>query len=114
MNVVLIGYGAIGQAIHRRLEGSASVALTHVVVREQRLAEVQATLIAAGSTVQAVTAVPKTALLVEPFEGRTTMPTLGVHLPLLQWPGVDCQPLEQMLGEGLHGVERHLALADLG
>ena len=42
LDVVLIGYGAIGQAICRRLQGSVLVKVTHVVVRSQRLAEVQA------------------------------------------------------------------------
>lgn len=52
---MLIGYGAIGQAICRRLQGSALVKVTHVVVRPQRVAAVQAQL--AGG-VRAVSEVP--------------------------------------------------------
>ena len=63
LNVVLIGHGAIGQAICRRLQGDGMVTVSHVVVREQRVAEVQAALVAAGSTAQAVAAVPKGAKL---------------------------------------------------
>lgn len=56
LDVVLIGYGAIGQAIARRLRDSARVRITHVVVRPQRLAEVQAAL--ADTGIQAVAQVP--------------------------------------------------------
>jgi len=56
LDVVLIGYGAIGQAICRRLQGSALVHVTHVVVRPQRVADVQAAL--GGTGIQAVSAVP--------------------------------------------------------
>ena len=62
LNVVLIGYGAIGQAICRRVEGSALVKVTHVVVRQQRIAEVQAALGSQG--IQAVAHVPRGTTLV--------------------------------------------------
>ena len=64
LNVVLIGYGAIGQAICRWLQGNGMVTVTHVVVREPRVTEVQAALLVAGSTAQAVAAVPRGAKLV--------------------------------------------------
>jgi aspartate dehydrogenase len=57
MDVVLIGYGAIGQAICRRLQGSALVKVTHVVVRPQRVAEVQAAL--GTQDIKAVAHVPR-------------------------------------------------------
>jgi aspartate dehydrogenase len=44
MDVTLIGFGAIGQSICRRLMGSPHVRVTHVVVRAARVAEVQAAL----------------------------------------------------------------------
>ena len=73
LNVVLIGYGAIGQAICRRLQGSASVVITHVVVREPRVTEVQAALLAVGSTAQAVAAVPRGAKLVLECAGHEAL-----------------------------------------
>jgi aspartate dehydrogenase len=73
LNVTLIGYGAIGQAICRRLQGSPLVAVTHVVVREQRVAEVQAALLAAGSNTQAVAAVPQGAKLVLECAGHEAL-----------------------------------------
>ena len=63
LDLVLIGYGAIGQAICRRLQGSAMLRVTHVVVRRQRLAEVQAALLAANSVIQAAAEVPSGARL---------------------------------------------------
>ena len=73
LNVVLIGYGAIGQAICRRLQGNGMVSISHVVVREQRVAEVQAALIAAGSNTQAVAAVPRGAKLVLECAGHEAL-----------------------------------------
>lgn len=73
LDVVLIGYGAIGQAICRRLQGSTWVKVTHVVVRQQRLAEVQAALLAAGSSTQAVAAVPEGAKLLLECAGHEAL-----------------------------------------
>ena len=44
LDVTLIGFGAIGQSICRRLLGSPQIRVTHVVVRAARVAEVQAAL----------------------------------------------------------------------
>lgn len=44
LHVTLIGFGAIGQSICRRLMGSPQIRVTHVVVRAARVAEVQAVL----------------------------------------------------------------------
>ena len=44
LEVTLIGFGAIGQSICRRLVGSPQIRVTHVVVRAARVAEVQAAL----------------------------------------------------------------------
>ena len=87
LNVVLVGYGAIGQAICRRLQGSALVAVTHVVVREARVAEVQAALSLAGSTAQAVAAVPKGAKLVLECAGHEALST---HVLGALSAGIDC------------------------
>jgi len=73
LDVVLIGYGAIGQAICRRLRGSIMVKVTHVVVRQQRVAAVQAALLAAGSNTQAVAAVPEGAKLLLECAGHEAL-----------------------------------------
>ena len=44
LDVTLIGFGAIGQSICRRLLGSTQIRVTHVVVRAARVAEVQGAL----------------------------------------------------------------------
>ena len=44
LNVTLIGFGAIGQSICRRLMGSPQIRVTHVVVRAARVAQTQAAL----------------------------------------------------------------------
>ena len=75
LNVVLIGYGAIGKAICRRLQGNGMVTVSHVVVREQRIVEVQAALIAAGSSTLAVAAVPRGAELVLECAGHEALTT---------------------------------------
>jgi len=75
LDVTLIGYGAIGQALCRRLKGNRLVNVSHVVVREQRVADVQAALNAAGSTTQAVAAVPRSAKLVLECAGHQALTT---------------------------------------
>jgi len=75
LDVTLIGYGAIGQALCRRLKGNRLVNVSHVVVREQRVADVQAALNAAGSTTQAVAAVPRSARLVLECAGHQALTT---------------------------------------
>jgi aspartate dehydrogenase len=87
LHVVLIGYGAIGQAMCRRLQGSASVAVTHLVVREARVAEVQSALIAAGSSAQAVASVPQGAKLVLECAGHEA---LTAHVLGALGAGIEC------------------------
>ena len=87
LNVVLIGYGAIGQAICRRLQGSARVLVTHVVVRSPHVAEVQAALAAAGGNIQAVAAVPAGARLVLECAGHEA---LAAHVLSALKRGTEC------------------------
>ena len=87
LELTLIGYGAIGQAICRSLQGSASIAITHVVVREQRVAEVQAALMAAGSKTQAVAAVPRGAKLALECAGHEA---LTAHVLSALKAGCEC------------------------
>ena len=73
--VTLIGYGAIGQSICKRLRAGALVRVTHVVVRAARVAEVQAALDASGSGTQAVTDVPADARLALECAGHEALTT---------------------------------------
>ena len=88
LNVVLIGYGAIGQAICRRVEGSALVKVTHVVVRQQRIAEVQAALGSQG--IQAVAHVPRGTTLVLECAGHEA---LTAHVMSALGNGTECAVL---------------------
>ena len=75
LDVTLIGYGAIGQAICQRLTSHARLRIRYVVVREARLAQVQAQLdggaCAPGS--QAVSSVPSEARLVLECAGHEAL-----------------------------------------
>ena len=53
--VTMIGFGAIGRSVFQRMADNASVVITHVVVPEAHVAEVQAQL---GQAATAVVAVP--------------------------------------------------------
>ena len=44
LDITLIGFGAIGQSLYRRLVASPHIRVTHVVVRAARIADVQAAL----------------------------------------------------------------------
>ena len=86
-NVTLIGFGAIGASVFARMASHAGVRITHVVVSERRLAEVQAQM---GRAAQAVTAVPEDATLVLECAGHSAL-TQHV-LPALA-RGVECAVL---------------------
>ena len=63
LDVTLIGFGAVGQSICKRLQASERIRVTHVVVRPQRVSEVQAALGAMAAGALAVTEVPTDAKL---------------------------------------------------
>lgn len=86
-NVTLIGFGAIGASVFARMRSHPDVRITHVVVSERRLAEVQPQL---GQAAQAVTAVPPDASLVLECAGHSAL-TQHV-LPALA-RGVECAVL---------------------
>ena len=87
LNVCLIGYGAISQAIVQRLGANTRVAISHVVVRQERIAAVQAQL---PLGISAVGAVPDDAWLVLECAGHSA---LHAHvIPALK-RGVDCAVL---------------------
>ncbi len=84
LQVCLIGYGAIGQAIVQRLGGNKRVAISHVVVRGERLSQVQAQL---PQGIRAVSEVPEDAWLVLECAGHSA---LHAHvIPALR-RGIDC------------------------
>ncbi len=99
IEVTLIGYGAIGQSICQRLQGASTVRVTHVVVRPQRVAQVQAALNAllqagthstTGPAIQAVDAVPPGCKLVLECAGQEALKT---HVLAALAQGTECAVL---------------------
>jgi aspartate dehydrogenase len=86
-HVCLVGFGAIGQAIYQRLQGDAHLQVTHVVVRAERVAAVQAQLAAHTA---AVSAVPEGATLLLECAGHSAL--VQHVLPALA-RGVECAVL---------------------
>lgn len=85
--VCLVGFGAIGQAIAKQLTSHPRLRIAHVVVRPERVAQVQAQL--QGESI-AVSAVPEHAKLVLECAGHSA---LKEHvLPALE-RGVECATL---------------------
>jgi aspartate dehydrogenase len=85
--ICLVGFGAIGRAVYQRVAQDAAVRITHVVVREERVAVVQAQL---SAHTTAVSAVPHSATLVLECAGHSA---LTEHvLPALA-RGVECAVL---------------------
>jgi aspartate dehydrogenase len=99
IEVTLIGYGAIGQAICKRLQGAAGVRVTHVVVRAARVQEVQTALNvltqsgAAASnplSIYAVTEVPHDCKLALECAGHEALKT---HVLSALMQGTECAVL---------------------
>jgi aspartate dehydrogenase len=87
MPICLIGFGAIGRAVYQRVAGHARLQITHVVVRTERVAQVQAQL---THPTLAVSVVPSSATLVLECAGHSA---LTDHvLPALA-RGVECAVL---------------------
>ena len=80
-DVVLIGFGAIGQAILQglqRLPGPPQLRVSHVVVRADRVAQVQAQLDAAlGSSGAAAGSAAAQAVAAVPFGARLVLECAG-------------------------------------
>ncbi len=102
--VCLIGFGAIGQAIYERLASHTRICITQVVVRDERVMQVQMQL---REGTQAVSEVPPDAQLILECAGHSA---LHVHvLPALR-RGVECAVLSVgALAEV--GLPEQLALA---
>ena len=126
-DVVLIGFGAIGQAILQSLQrtpGQLRWRVSHVVVRAERVAQVQAQLdAAAGGAIQAVSAVPIEARLVLECAGHGA---LAEHVLPALMRGTECallsvgalaqaglaERLAQAAGQG--GTQLHLLSGAIG
>jgi aspartate dehydrogenase len=85
--LTLIGFGAIGRAVHQRMLGHLGVRITHIVVSEGKVAALQAEL---GSGVAVTHQVPEKTPLVLECAGHTAL-TLHV-LPALR-RGTECAVL---------------------
>ena len=87
MDVVLIGFGAVGQAVCRQLQGSALITVSHVVVRAARVHEANATLKKMGVPIRVVTEVPLGTALCLECAGHEA---LGSHVIDALRHGVEC------------------------
>jgi aspartate dehydrogenase len=87
LRVCMIGFGAIGQAIYERLAGHARLHISHVIVREERVMQVQ---MALREGTQALSQVPPETQLVLECAGHEAL--LMHVLPALQ-RGVTCAVL---------------------
>jgi aspartate dehydrogenase len=107
LDICLVGFGAIGQALYERLASHAQLRVTHVVVREEKTQAVQAQLREASV---AVSEVPSQAQLVLECAGHSA---LHAHvLPALRC-GIECAVLsvgalaEEGLPEQLEQAAAH-------
>jgi aspartate dehydrogenase len=120
LDICLVGFGAIGQALYERLRSHAQLRVAHVVVREEKIQAVQAQL-QEGST--AVSEVPSQVQLVLECAGHSA---LHAHvLPALRC-GIECAVLsvgalaeegllEQMTQAAAHGgASLHLLPGAIG
>jgi aspartate dehydrogenase len=85
--VTLLGFGAIGRSIFQRLADHAGVHITHIVVRESRIAEVQAFV---GNAVLVCANVPSTTRLLVESAGHSAI--IAHVLPALE-RGIECAVL---------------------
>ncbi len=90
MNVVLIGFGAIGQAICRRLQSSSLITVSHVVVRAVGVSDAMAAIEEMRVPIRVVTEVPLGAQLCLECAGHEA---LGTHVMEALRRGVECAVL---------------------
>ena len=88
--VTIVGFGAIGRALVTRALKLPAISITHVVVKDARIAETQAALAGLGSTAQAVNAVPPDADLLLECAGHGA---LSAHVIPALHRGVECAVL---------------------
>ncbi len=115
LELCLIGYGAIGQALLARLARQAAIRVTHVVVRAGRVADTQAALDrhstqGGWSPIRAVEAVPAAATLALECAGHSALKT---HVIAALQHGCECAVLsvgalaEPGLPEQLEAAAKH-------
>ncbi|MBN9412233.1 MAG: aspartate dehydrogenase [Burkholderiales bacterium] len=119
--VTMIGFGAIGRSVFERMAPNASVRITHVVVPEAALTDVQAQL---GDAAQAVTAVPAEGVgLVIECAGHTALvehvvPALerGIEAAVLSIGALSDPGLPERLEEAAKkgGTQVHLLSGAIG
>jgi aspartate dehydrogenase len=90
MDVVLIGFGAVGQAICRHLQTSTSITVSHVVVRAASANEARAVIEGMAAPIRVVTQVPLGAQLCIECAGHVA---LGTHVVDALKRGVECAVL---------------------
>ena len=88
--IALVGFGAIGRSVLTRAAALPGVAITHVVVRGERLEETRAALAQLASPAQAVDRVPDDATLVLECAGHAA---LEAHIIPALARGVECAVL---------------------
>lgn len=119
-SVVLIGFGAIGSAVFKRMQSQQQVCITHVVVSPASLARVQQQL---GDRAQAVVSVPDGATLVLECAGHSALvshvlPALrrGVECAVLSVGALSEPGLPEQLEEAAHvgGTQLHLLAGAIG
>lgn len=116
LQLCLIGYGAIGQALLARLAGQAAIRVTHVVVRAGRVAETQAALDRLQAThdnlppIRAVEKLPAGATLALECAGHSALTS---HVIAALQQGCECAVLsvgalaEPGLPEQLEAAAKH-------
>ena len=85
--LTLIGYGAIGRSLHKRLQGHAGVAIDCIVVPQRSVAQVQAD---AGEGVRVLSAVPDDTYLLLECAGHQALTS---HVLQALERGVECAVL---------------------
>lgn len=90
MDVVLIGFGAIGQAICRQLQGSALITVSHVVVRAVGVSDAMSAIEGMRAPIRVVTEVPLGTQLCLECAGHEALST---HVMEALRRGVECAVL---------------------
>ncbi len=120
LDICLIGFGAIGQSLYQHLAGHARVRVSHMVVRSERVAQVQAQL---RQETQAVDSVPAQAMLVIECAGHSgvtahVLPALarGIECALLSVGALSAPGLPEQLQKAAAwgGTQVHLLPGAIG
>ena len=99
LKVTLVGFGAIGQTILKRLQGSHQVVIDCIVVREKNIAAIQALI--GTANIQVCSKVPPNTKLILECAGHSA---LSEHIIPALTQGVECAVLSvgALASQGLH------------